>query len=188
MVALKASPHHDRQLVRASLNGDEDAIGQMADRLECVPRIVGSINRRFGAPFSIPELDDVSQDVMVLVWKRRSSFEGRAKLETWIYRICYLEFLNEVRRLRRRSRFAGEALPTADLEAPPEPMNPQDLDVLDAFLQELGGTDEEVIRLKHYDGLTFKEIAEKSGNPSSSVKSRYYRGIAWLRFRFGAAS
>ncbi len=170
-------------MVRATLRGDAEATDRLVDRLGCVPRIVASINRRFGAPLSYTELADVSQEVIILVWQRRSDYEGRAKLETWVYRICYLEFLNESRRSQRRPLFVGDGLDVRDPSTSSRTRPEVDFEALDVLLSELGTAEEQVIRLKHFEGLTFTEIAERSGRPSSSVKSRYYRGIARLRFR-----
>jgi RNA polymerase sigma factor (sigma-70 family) len=41
----------------------------------------------------------------------------------------------------------------------------------------------EVIVLKEYQGLTFLEIAEVLGMPTSTVKTRLYRGLSQLRER-----
>ena len=40
-----------------------------------------------------------------------------------------------------------------------------------------------MVRLKHFEGLTFTQMGELLGLSANTVKSRYYRGICWLRRR-----
>ncbi len=48
-------------------------------------------------------VEDVCQEVFVVIHRRLSEFEGRAKLETWIYRIVANTVLNLARTQRRKS-------------------------------------------------------------------------------------
>jgi len=60
--------------------------------------------RSLGVPES--GVDDAVQDVFISVHRRLPEFEGRSKLETWIYSIAYHTAQNHRRSARRR-----EALP-----------------------------------------------------------------------------
>jgi DNA-directed RNA polymerase specialized sigma24 family protein len=40
-----------------------------------------------------------------------------------------------------------------------------------------------VIRLKHFEGRTFREIGEVLEIPANTAKTHYYRGLEWLRRR-----
>ncbi|MCA8962775.1 MAG: sigma-70 family RNA polymerase sigma factor [Planctomycetes bacterium] len=178
----------DHRMVRDSLDGDRRARRRLARRLECVPRIVWALNRKLGQPLLDDEISDLSQDIVLSVWRRRDTFEGRARLETWVYRFCYLEFMNRRRKsTRRRTLPIDEA---GELGASPitEGSEYLDLEALEQGLQELGPPEEDIVRLKHYEELTFREIGERLNMPGSSVKTCYYRGIEWLRTRLAPRS
>ncbi len=48
-------------------------------------------------------------------------------------------------------------------------------------IQKLSEEQREVIILKEYEGLTFAEIAETLGLPTSTVKTRLYRGLVEMK-------
>ena len=50
-----------------------------------------------------------------------------------------------------------------------------------AAIQKLSEEQREVIILKEYEGLTFAEIAETLGLPTSTVKTRLYRGLVEMK-------
>jgi len=63
------------------------------------------------------DLDDLVQAANEQVLRSLPSFEGRARLSTWVYRVCYLTMLKESRWhrrwLRRFTLTADGALPAA---------------------------------------------------------------------------
>ncbi len=65
-------------------------------------------------------VEDVCQEVFVVIYRRLSEFEGRSKLETWIYRIVANAVRNQARTQRRKaphSRSAAGAVDPEILEA-----------------------------------------------------------------------
>ncbi len=45
----------------------------------------------------------------------------------------------------------------------------------------LGSPSSDIVRLRHFDGLTFAEIARELEMPTNTVKTRYYRSLGRLR-------
>lgn len=129
------------------------------------------------------EVADLSQEVLVQIWRRLDSYEGRGSLETWAYRFCYYQLLNSIRRGQRR----GKALPLDDEnEIAAEPAQKPSLEAYDLLarcMDELGDPAAEVIRQKHYEQRTFGEIGELLDLPKGTAKTLYYRGLARLRSR-----
>lgn len=173
----------DRALASACLRGDAGSLEVLASRLTCVPRILASINHRMGGPLGEEDLADLSQDTLIVIWGKLGSFEGRGRLETWAYRFCFLEFMNRLRRTERRQRVVGASLES--LDSVPSPIEPsvREFEVLEVGLAELGSPEADVIRMKHFDGWTFDDIAARLGQAPSTVKSQYYRGLDWLKRR-----
>ena len=173
----------DLDLVRRYLAGEAAARHRVAERLASMPGILVAAHRRMGSPLSRGELDDLAQDSVVRVLEKLPTFAGLATIETWAFRICHWELMN--RRRRKQRRREGQQ-PSAD-EVPepvaPSAVPPEEYDHLDRALTELGPPAEDIIRLKHFRGLTFEQIAETLDLSPSTAKTRYYRGMRWLRDR-----
>ena len=100
----------------AVLRGVPGSLDQLVGRMECVPRFLASLNGRLGRPLGTHDLADLAQDTLVVIWEKLETFEGRATLESWTYRFCYLELMNSVRRKGRRRRVAPAGVPAQQPE------------------------------------------------------------------------
>lgn len=172
----------DGELVRRALLGEADAVECFITRMRCVARILGASNARAGRPFDLQELEDLIQETLTAVWRKLPRYDASAALETWVHRFCQLEFL---RKLRTKSR--GRLILEETLEGSPyEPEAPPVRSVLDdqRLLEGLERLDDEVasvLRLKHYEDLTFEDIGARLGTSPNTAKTRYYRGLRKLR-------
>ncbi len=177
----------DRELARSALAGEATARSEIIRRLSPVRAMLISAARRRHQYLNSSDLDDLAQQVSLTAWRRLASFEGRARLESWVYRICTLELKGYVRREERRRRAMRDwHSQNAD--------RTRNLDVVDAFedlrgdgchlrraLYDLGSPRAEIVLMRHVHGLTFKAIAGQVGVPHNTVRSHYYRGLIWLR-------
>ena len=122
----------------------------------------------------------MAQDSLSVIWRKLPQFEGRSRLETWAYRIVVFELMNAIRRRSRRQwqTEGGNAL----LNAPAPPVAElEDYSDIHSALDELRPEEADVIRAKHFDGLSFAKIAESTDEAQSTVKTRYYTGMKRLQ-------
>ncbi len=183
----QSSPRQDRALIRGVLSGRSGSIDALVIRLNCVPGILAARNRILGRPLDPEELDDLVQDALVVVWRKLDAFTGVSSLESWVYRICVLEMMNAIRAKRRRPVAAPEAL----RQVCEDPMAEQGAPLfgserLHSGLDRLGPPGSDIIRLKHFEQLTFDEISERTGQSVNTIKSQYYRGLRRLRGILGS--
>lgn len=178
----------DLALVRGTLNGDPESVEWLAARLCCVPRILASLNRRIGRPLREEDIADLAQDTVIVIWEKLETFEGRGRIETWVYRFCFLSLMNRVRRRERRSRVVESGSDGLEAIAANVPPVWNRYEALEAGLEELGPPESDVIRRKHFGERTFAEISKEDGISANTVKARYYRGLAWLRRRLAPSS
>lgn len=172
----------DLELVRRVLQGCGDSEHEFVTRMTAVPRLLKAQNRRFGGELQDDELIDLAQDVLLVAWSKLEAFEGRSTLDTWLYRISRLEYLGAVRR-RRRSANSMEGQSRLDMF--PDGIDPDarsmDAALACAALEEMGPPPADIIRMKHFDHLTFAEIGARLGLCENTIKSHYYRGLCRLR-------
>ena len=171
----------DLELVRASLSEDRAAQKALLERLGCVPRFLASRNRRAGRPLDEDELLDVLQASLEIIWRKRASYRGEATLITWVWRIACLEWMSACR--RRRQRTPVEAVAEPYTEAPTTLEDEEHAALLHAALARVDERDRGVLHMKHFEDLTFPQIARRLGVPTGTAKSWYYRGLELLRQR-----
>lgn len=174
----------DLELVQRATLGEPDALEAVIERLRCVPPILAARNAQLGRPLDEHDLADLAQDTLIVIWKKLPTYAGRATLESWSYRICSLELMNAIRKQRRRPRAVGgsdDSVPSGPEPSVDRTPSPADYEHVYVGLERLGPPENEVVRLKHFEHLTFAEIAERMNTSSNTVKTRYYRGLLRLR-------
>lgn len=176
------SAAEDLALVRHVLRGNRLELPRLAERLRSIPRTLRHLDARRGDPLGSQELLDLSQDVLVLVWKKLAEYEGQSVLEGWLYGICVLEYRNSLRRKQRLSHEAQSLVneSKARAAAAPDP-DPWAFEEVHEGLRRIGREEAQVIRLKHLEGRTFEEIGRALRISPGTVKTRYYRGLEELR-------
>lgn len=138
-------------------------------------RFVWRSLRRLGVPES--DVADAVQDVFIVVHRRLDEFEGRSKVTTWLYGICY-RVAHDRRRLahvRRRAEDDDGHLDdrpdeSADVSAVVE--RRQGLAMLEAILDEMPIEQRAVFTLFELDGVGGEGIAEMLEIPLGTVYSR----------------
>ena len=177
-------------LVRRVREGEGAAIARFIERMRCVAGILAIRNARMGRPLHDEELADLAQDTITAVLRKLDTFEGHASLETWVFHFCEHELRNAVRRKRRQPRRVADCEDERPRDqAVTQEREPTDFEDVHAGLEKLAPEKALVIRLKHFSGLTFPEIAVRLNISANTAKTRYYRGLEelrqWLQPRFG---
>lgn len=171
----------DLELVRRSLHRDpairRSACEQLFERLRCVPRMLAAKNAALGGVLDAHELEDVAQETLLALWRRRDRYEGRASLESWAWSFCYFNLMNRVRRWNRRIRTA----PVEPVDVDRNTGFAPDYDFVHKALAELEPPVEDVVRLKHFERLSFTQIGAVLRISPNTAKSRYYKGLDRLR-------
>jgi RNA polymerase sigma-70 factor (ECF subfamily) len=126
--------------------------------------------------------EEVVQDVFTRVWRHADSFDpSRASFRTWIYGIAR----NAIIDLKRRSSVRPSvATAPEDLDdGPGEDVLERALLVwqVSAALERLTPEHRQVIRLAHFQGMRLREIAELTGLPLGTVKSRVSYALRGMR-------
>lgn len=174
----------DLRLAQRAAAGEREAREQLAARLRCIPRFVAERNRRLGSPLTVEAVEEASQNVILEVWGRLGRFEGRSRIETWVYAFCRNETMNAVRRVQR-DRWRVQPLSGPDGDVDPPVAVAVDRGLIDedtaSLLERLAPRESEVVRMRHFEDLALPEIAERLGLSVSSVKTHYYRGLTKLR-------
>lgn len=167
----------DLALARAVLAGAPDARRRFVERMRCVPRILTAKAARAGLRLSPEDVEDLTQDVLVTLLRRLDSYLGLSSLEAFAYRFCQNVLSNHLRTGGRRARHGAKG------EAPPEPATGQGPDHGDVYraLERVSPRLAAIVRMKHFDDLTFEAIGTKLSLSPTTVKTQYRRALDRLR-------
>lgn len=130
--------------------------------------------------------EDVVQDAFVGIWTNASRYSAeRASLRTWLMSIVHHRAIDVVRRRRPTVGLpevdepADRALAVPDVW--PEVAGRLDREAIRTAMASLSDVQREAIELAYFGGLTQVEIAQRTGSPLGTVKSRVRLGLLALR-------
>jgi RNA polymerase sigma-70 factor (ECF subfamily) len=171
----------DRAALDRIAHGELDALDELYERYKTMSY---SIAFRITNDGSLAE--DVVQEAFLGAWRNAARYiEGRGSVKTWLLAIVHHRAIDAVRRRR-----LAASLPDRDDAPPPELRLPDvwaevaanlDADAVRAALAALTDVQREAIELAYFGGLTQVEIAEQTGTPLGTVKSRMRLGLLAMR-------
>lgn len=133
------------------------------------------------------EADEIAQRTFVRAWSSLRAFEGRSSFRTWVLTICANLCRNHH---RDRARFRDEPAPELVAEEAPAGERLERAEVL-ARLQEavaaLPARQREVVELRVYQGLPFREVAGALSITENNAKVSFHHAVKALRARLGEA-
>lgn len=137
--------------------------------------------------------EDLLQDVFLRLIQNIERYIESGRFEAWIFRIA----ANRVRDWARRrvhSERVGAVGPADDesrgpsvvdrpVEAPPEVrlVHREQTRLLEAAMTTLEPDERQVLMLRHYGDLSFREIADIMGSPLGTVLAKSHRALLKLR-------
>ena len=129
------------------------------------------------------EAEDVVQDVLARGWQQRDRILGLDNPPAWLMRMTHNRAIDELRaRAVRRRRETAAAPADRDGRTPYRLLATDDaLRRVHRLLEELPPDHQRVLRLREAEGLTYAEIAARTGLTLAQVKTNLHRGRTKLR-------
>lgn len=184
MVTLTLSPPTDAELVSRVATGDRAAAEELYNRYSRpVFSMAYAILRDRAAA------EDVTQDVFTSLWLRGGSFDPlRGLFRHWFLHLAHNRIVDELRRRRRAADHDAAKEPddpALGLEAPGDPANEAVDRVLmgsvKKALRAIPADQRIALDLAYFHGATQQEIAQQTGVPLGTVKTRLRLGLMKLR-------
>ncbi|NLX21542.1 MAG: sigma-70 family RNA polymerase sigma factor [Phycisphaerae bacterium] len=154
-------------------------------------RLYGFFYRHTG---SRHDAEDLLQEVFVRLVRRIGEYQHDGRFDAWLFRVA-ANLLRDRGRRAKRTREVGIQPAEADREfeiLAPQPEGPdgrpddpveraEQLDRLQWALGQLSEAEREVILLRHFSDMSFRQIAEVMGTPLGTALARAHRGLNRLR-------
>jgi RNA polymerase sigma-70 factor, ECF subfamily len=180
----------DLELARRCCGGDVEAQRAFVDRFAS---LVYSVCAHSG--LTGPDREDVSQQVMLDVFRALPRYRGVSRLSTWIYSLALRRVADHFRSPHRREVPSGApgdetfppSPPTAAILAPEEQAVRREEDWRMSQAVARLAEPERAVLLAYYLGeMPVAEIARALEIPEGTVKTRLHRGRRMLRKELGA--
>ncbi len=130
------------------------------------------------------DAEEIVQDVMVTVWRRAETFDPRqASASTWIFTIARNRRIDRLRRERRPELDPNDPalVPDAPRSADQSLALSQDTRRLESAIATLPQEQRDILERAYYDEKPHSVIAEETGLPLGTVKSRLRLALGRLR-------
>lgn len=177
----------DEQIVERALTGDADAFGEIVRRWE--RRIFALAYGMLGRE---EDARDATQETFLAAFRNLRGFRGEAKVSSWLHRIAVNQCITRQRRAKVRNEAALDDETEKDagsFAAPLEESPSNTVENLERTVAVRRAVNSlpldlrQVIVMKEFEELTFREIADALDLPLSTVKSRLYTALRQLQMR-----
>jgi RNA polymerase sigma-70 factor (ECF subfamily) len=171
---------HFARLARAvAVSRDKAAFAELFDHF--APRIKAYLQR---LGLGSAEAEEMTQEVMIVLWHKAALFDAtKSTLATWLFRVARNRRIDALRRDRSSEIDAKDPalLPSAP-EAPDDAIGAEQRDErIRLAMERLPAEQLELVRLAFFIGLSHSQIAEETGLPLGTVKSRIRLAFGRLR-------
>lgn len=186
---LQIAMDHSESLIINARSGDEYAFNRLVSLW--YKRIYNFCYKYFGSHDAAME---ATQKTFIAVHKSFHSLQSPDRFKSWLYRIALNKCHEEERGVFRKKMVSmfgssddGVSAHVVEIEdvstsSPDKKLQKKELaDLVTKCLNELSTEQREVVIMKEYEGLKFREIAEALEISENTAKSRLYYGLTALR-------
>jgi len=175
----------DAELIREYLNGDERSLEFLIERHN--RRIFNFI---YSKVFDREVTEDIFQDTFIKVIRtmKLGKYNEEGKFLPWVMRIAHNLVVDHYRKSNRMPRYEGSAefhvfsvLQDDKLNAEKRLIKDQIESDLGIMIDRLPPEQQDVVRMRMYQDMSFKEIAEKTGVSINTALGRMRYALINLR-------
>lgn len=181
---------HSDTLVMRAKEGDQSAQGKL---MQLWYKRIYNFGYKFFMDHDLAM--EVSQKTFISMCKNLPGLQDNARFKSWLYKIAVNYCREELRKKKGDRSLSFDVVWNRDAEESPKWEaggqridNPESqlhktelADILQQALSELNAEQREVVIMKEYEGLKFREIAEVLNISENTAKSRMYYGLDGLR-------
>jgi RNA polymerase sigma-70 factor (ECF subfamily) len=180
MVTESYRNYSEKELIKASIEGDKQAFGAIVDSYrKAVARTVkGMLGDSVFA-------EDIGQEVFIKLYFSLSDFRGDSKLSTYIQKIAVNLTLNEIKRRKRVfslfSQKGDDEMYSNDIPDNDTGERSDTAEIVNKALMMLDSDFRIIVTMRMLQGYSTKETAEILDLPLGTVLSRLFRAQEQLR-------
>ncbi len=166
----------DKKLIESFVNGNISAFNELVKRYR--EKIYWQSRRMLGNHL---DADEVTQEVLIVLYRKLKTFKFNSALSTWIYKITSTRIINFIRKKKIRE-FIGiddnDAINIQDNDIITDRIEAKEkLKKIEKVLQRLPAKQREVFIYRNFNEFSYDEIAEITGRTVGGLKANYFHAI-----------
>lgn len=127
------------------------------------------------------QAEDVMQDIFIQIWKKPSAFiSGRGSLGAWLVVVARNRAIDGLRR-RRPTDSVEDVVLVSSTDLAAEAERNTLMEKVRVYLHQLPPEQRKSLEMAYFEGMSHSEIAEKTGDPLGTVKTRIRLALITLR-------
>ena len=168
---------NDFELVHSFLAGEEVAFNDIVKKYQ--KKIYWHARQMLGNHL---DADEVTQEVLIVIYQKLKSFNFQSSLYTWIYKIVSTRSLNQIRKKKIKRFFSiDDAENDFELEDShdivEDILNKEKLEHLNKVLEKIPPKQREIFIMRNFEQLSYEEIAERTGKSVGGLKANYFHAL-----------
>jgi len=142
----------------------------------------------------VSEAEEVTQSVFLEIYRAARQFDpARGNLKVWLLQFAYHRSINRRNYLTLRQFYSRVDIDQAIAWETAGAMVPhltiqEATQFVEEALETLNEAQRRTIRMVFFEGMTLKEVAERTQESFSNIRNHYYRGLDRLRVGLSAQS
>jgi RNA polymerase sigma-70 factor (ECF subfamily) len=176
---ITSAAAEESALLQRIRQGDQTAMAELFDRYG---RAVYSVALRILKDSGHAE--DVMQEIFFQIWRNSDSFvQGRGSLGAWLVVVARNRSIDLLRR-RKPTDSVDDVVLASPCNLAEEAEHNAMMEKVRKVLQDLPAEQQRSMELAFFEGLSHAEIAERTGDPLGTVKTRIRLALITLRKAF----
>jgi len=179
---LKQRPIEDRQLIHATLHGDNSAFGTIVERHWNM--VIALALSKIDEP---SEAEDIAQESFLKAYSQLHNLRNPARFAGWLSKIVLQQCTNKIRRtVRCKTALGCNSMPLEDLDgkytiATNPGLSKNQVHFIRQSVRRLPEKFHSLIIMRFVAGLSAVQIAEQIGKRPGTVRVRLHRAYKILR-------
>jgi len=167
---------NDFDLVRRFLAGEEVAFNMIVKKYQ--KKIYWHARQMTGGHL---DADEVTQEVLIVIFNKLKNFNFNSSLYTWIYKIVTTRSLNQIRRKQVKRFFSIDDKEEFDLPGKQDIVTELDakekIEKVRKVLEKVPPKQRQIFIMRNFEDLSYEEISEITGKSVGGLKANYFHAL-----------
>ena len=167
---------NDFELVNRFLLGEEVAFNLIVKKYQ--KKIYWHARQMMGNHL---DADEVTQEVLIVIFNKLKNFNFNSSLYTWIYKIVTTRSLNQIRKKQIKRFFSIDddvGIELKDKQDIVEELDSKEkLERVKRVLQKIPPKQRQIFIMRNFEELSYEEISEITGKSVGGLKANYFHAL-----------
>ncbi|MBI5731354.1 MAG: RNA polymerase sigma factor [Ignavibacteriales bacterium] len=167
---------NDFELINRFLSGEEVAFNLIVKKYQ--KKIYWHARQMMGNHL---DADEVTQEVLIVIYNKLKNFNFNSSLYTWIYKIVTTRSLNQIRRKQIKRFFSIDDKDEVELQDKHDIVEELDskekLEKVKKMLQKIPPKQRQIFIMRNFEDLSYEEISEITGKSIGGLKANYFHAL-----------